>query len=240
MEVRLRAFEVQEGKKMTNFSIARAIQDQLLKDFASRPEFSDWFSRDDVPKAPVVLKPNPRNTELDEKMAQLEENIKRYVVCDLLQAALSDSAIRLQEEKKSWQAIRKPPPEHPPVLTDQELGGGQIKLPDFNLLDEDDGKIRGYLADEAVSFKKVRSRTQQQLQQLRSSLEFEVDQLADNVHKLEQRVSVAGEEADKVLSLSALRLREREDRERRDAGTKEMPIMEVLRSLGNILPDGGG
>ncbi|KAH7110425.1 Mis12-Mtw1 protein family-domain-containing protein [Dactylonectria estremocensis] len=32
---------------------ARAIQDQLLKDFATRSEFSDWFSRDDsVPKAP--------------------------------------------------------------------------------------------------------------------------------------------------------------------------------------------
>jgi kinetochore protein Mis13/DSN1 len=51
----------------------------LLKDFAARSEFSDWFSReDDVPKAPVVLKPNPRNMELDEKLAQLEINVKRY------------------------------------------------------------------------------------------------------------------------------------------------------------------
>ncbi|KAH8650213.1 Mis12-Mtw1 protein family-domain-containing protein, partial [Ilyonectria robusta] len=32
---------------------ARTIQDQLLKDFAARPEFSDWFSRDDsIPKTP--------------------------------------------------------------------------------------------------------------------------------------------------------------------------------------------
>lgn len=61
-----------------NFSVARAIQDQLLKDFAARSEFSDWFSRDDeVPKAPVVLQPNPKNIELDEKMAQLEINVKR-------------------------------------------------------------------------------------------------------------------------------------------------------------------
>lgn len=52
----------------------------MLKDFAERSEFSDWFSRDDAPKAPVVLKPNPRNTELDEKMMQLEANIKRLVV----------------------------------------------------------------------------------------------------------------------------------------------------------------
>jgi kinetochore protein Mis13/DSN1 len=54
----------------------------LLKDFAARSEFSDWFSRedDDAPKAPVVTKPNPRNLELDEKMAQLEINIKRYAI----------------------------------------------------------------------------------------------------------------------------------------------------------------
>ena len=57
--------------------VARAIQDQLLKDFGSKSEFSDWFSRDDAPKAPVVLKPNPRNTELDEKLAQLEKNVQR-------------------------------------------------------------------------------------------------------------------------------------------------------------------
>jgi kinetochore protein Mis13/DSN1 len=67
-----------------------------------------------------------------------------------------------------------------------------------------------------------------------------MDQFADNVHKLEQRVLVADEEADKVLSLSALRLKEREERERASAGTKDMPIMEVLRSLGNILPESGG
>ncbi|PNP56838.1 hypothetical protein FNYG_15323 [Fusarium nygamai] len=57
---------------------ARAIQDQLLKDFAAGSEFSDWFSReDDGPNVPVVLRPNPRNMELDEKLAQLVINIKR-------------------------------------------------------------------------------------------------------------------------------------------------------------------
>ncbi|KAG7403817.1 Kinetochore protein mis13 [Fusarium oxysporum f. sp. rapae] len=45
---------------------ARAIQDQLLKDFAAGSEFSDWFSREeDGPNVPVVLRPNPRNMELD-------------------------------------------------------------------------------------------------------------------------------------------------------------------------------
>ncbi|CAM1500712.1 Fc.00g098740.m01.CDS01 [Cosmosporella sp. VM-42] len=201
---------------------ARAIQDQLLKDFASRSEFSDWFSRDDdVPKAPVILKPNPRNIELDEKMAQLEVKIKR-----------------LQEERKAWLAIRKPPPEQRPLFSERETE--PIILPDFDLLEPEEGKIRGYLADENSSFAALRSKTESRLRKIQSSLEFQIDQLADNVHKLEQRVVVAGKEADKVLSISALRLRQREEREKTSAGTKEMPIMEVLRSLGNILPEGGG
>ncbi|KAL9572208.1 hypothetical protein ACKAV7_003696 [Fusarium commune] len=201
---------------------ARAIQDQLLKDFAAGSEFSDWFSReDDGPNVPVVLRPNPRNMELDEKLAQLEINIKR-----------------LQDEKKAWQAIRKSPSEQPPLFSEGETG--PIVLPDFDLLDPYEGKIRGFLADETASFDAVRSQTESKLRTIQSSLEFQVDQLADNVHKLEQRVLVAGKEADKVLSVSALRLRQREEREKASAGTRDMPVIEVLRSLGNILPEGGG
>lgn len=113
-------------------------------------------------------------------------------------------------------------------------------LPDFDLLDPEEGKIRGFLADEKASFEAVRSQTESRLRTIQSTLEFQVDQLADNVHKLEQRVLIAGKEADKVLSVSALRLRQREEREKASAGTRDMPVIEVLRSLGNILPEGGG
>ncbi|OTA00060.1 hypothetical protein A9Z42_0035740 [Trichoderma parareesei] len=203
---------------------ARAIQDQLLKDFATRSEFSDWFNREDhAPKAPVVMKPNPRNAELDEKMVALQARIKR-----------------LQEEKKAWLAIRKPPPDQPPLFTPQEKDADTITLPDFDLLDPEEGKIRGFLVDETNSFASIRSQTQARLRQIQSSLEFEVDQLADNVHKLEQRVKVAGKEADRVLALSAARLKEREERERKRAGTKDLPIVLVLRSLSSILPEEDG
>jgi kinetochore protein Mis13/DSN1 len=85
---------------------ARAIEDQLLKGVVARSEFSDWFSREDgAPKVPVVLRPNPRNMELDEKLAQLEINIWR-----------------LQDKKKAWQAIRKPTPNQPPLFSEARLG----------------------------------------------------------------------------------------------------------------------
>lgn len=54
------------------------------------------------------------------------------------------------------------------------------------------------------------------------------------------RVMTAGKQADKVLALSSERLKEREEREKAAAGTKELPVMEVLRSLGRILPENGG
>lgn len=59
------------------FSAARAIQDQLLKEFSARSELSDWFSREEAPKPPVVLKPNPRNVDYDAKIAELEAKIER-------------------------------------------------------------------------------------------------------------------------------------------------------------------
>ncbi|KAG7408594.1 Kinetochore protein mis13 [Fusarium oxysporum f. sp. rapae] len=187
---------------------ARAIQDQLFKDFAARSEFSDWFRReDDAPKVSAKLVP--------------VINIKR-----------------LQDEKNAWQAIRNPLPEQPPLFSEGETGG--IVLPDFDLLDPDEGKIGGFLADGTTSFDAVRSETESRLRTIQSSLEFQVDQLPDNVHKLEQRVLVAGKEADKVLSVSALRLRQREEWEKGSAGTRDMPVIEVLRSLGSILPEGGG
>lgn len=145
---------------------------------------------------------------------------------------------RLQEEKKAWLAIWKPPKEQPTLFTEAEPK--EIVLPDFDLLDPEEGRIRGSLADESLSFKTIRSQTESRLRTIQSSLEFQVDQLADNIHKLEQRVLVAGKEADKVLHISALRLRQREEREKKGSSTQDMPMMEVLRSLGKILPEGGG
>ncbi|KAJ5668575.1 uncharacterized protein N7477_007145 [Penicillium maclennaniae] len=57
---------------------ARWIQDELLKDFSTNSELSNWFSREDVnPPTVVVKKPNPRNVQNAEKIKDLEEQIQR-------------------------------------------------------------------------------------------------------------------------------------------------------------------
>jgi len=57
---------------------ARVIKESLLKDFANKSQFSDWFSREEsaVPKK-IIKKPNPRNVEIEENLAGLEARIKR-------------------------------------------------------------------------------------------------------------------------------------------------------------------
>ncbi|CRK11497.1 Kinetochore protein mis13 like [Verticillium longisporum] len=202
---------------------ARAIQELLLKDFANKSECSDWFAREDAPRAPVVLQPNPRNLEHQEKIDQLEQKVKR-----------------LKEEKKKWLSLKKTPiPDISPLFPEQPADSAQkqpVVLPDLKSLEANEAQMLSYLTDPATSFDGHRKTVQTRLLRVQSSLEFKIDQLADSVHKLLQRVDTAGREADKVLALSAKRLKEREHREKSASGTKEMPAMEVLRSLGRLLP----
>lgn len=138
--------------------------------------------------------------------------------------------------------MRQPPIDQPSLFEEEDVNTDgesiSISLPDFDLLDPQEGKMRTYLLSELEPFDSVCSRTEERIRSVQQSLEFEVDQLADNMHKLEQRVLVAGQQADRVLALSATRLKDREDREKKSAGTGEMPMMEVLRGLGRILPEG--
>lgn len=208
---------------------ARAIQDALLKDFGSKSEFSDWFSREDEPsdaagkpKRPVVVKPNPINVEHEQKIAALEKRIKR-----------------LKETRKSWRALQAPLPQVPPLYP-QDGDPKKAPLPDPSLLDAEEAKMLDFLTGPSSSFANLKTTTRSRLHAVQSGVEFKVDHLADSVHKMDLRVVTAGRQADRVLALGSGRLREREEKEREAVGTKEMPTMEVLRSLSRILPENGG
>jgi kinetochore protein Mis13/DSN1 len=58
---------------------ARQIQEELIKDFASKSELSDWWSEREIPVSTVPKKPNPRNVKNEDKIRQLEADIARYV-----------------------------------------------------------------------------------------------------------------------------------------------------------------
>ena len=59
---------------------ARVIQDELLKDFSTNSELSNWFRREEAkPPTVVVMKPNPKNVQNRDKIKELEEQIQRYI-----------------------------------------------------------------------------------------------------------------------------------------------------------------
>jgi kinetochore protein Mis13/DSN1 len=146
-------------------------------------------------------------------------------------------ARRLKAQKKAWQAIAAPLPTPDPLYPDPDPR--KAPLPDSALLEEDEAKMLSALTSPDTAFNSFKRQARSRLQNAQAALEFKVDQLADSVHKLDMRVVTAGREADAVLALSAARLREREQREKSAVGTRDMPVMEVLRSLGRILPEGG-
>lgn len=156
----------------------------------------------------------------------------------LLRLTLIDTDPRLKEEKRAWQALGKPLPEVEPLYPDDDPR--KAPLPDESLLDPEEAKILAALTNPETAFSSFKRQTRSRLQNLQADLEFKVDCLADSVHKLDQRVATAAREADEVLALSASRLKLRDEREKAAVGTKELPTMEVLRSLGRILPEGAG
>lgn len=57
---------------------ARHIQEQLLKEFGTRSEMSDWFSREPTRRRVVLVK-NPLNESNAQRIVELEERIRRSV-----------------------------------------------------------------------------------------------------------------------------------------------------------------
>lgn len=148
---------------------------------------------------------------------------------------------RLKETRKSWRALQIPLPQVSPLHTaDTDLKDIPLAPPEAQLLDSEEAAMLSSLTDPSSSFGQLHSKTRQRLQAVQSSVELTVDRLADSVHKMDLRVATAGRQAERVLALGAERLKEREERERQAAGTRDLPVMEVLRSLGRILPENGG
>jgi kinetochore protein Mis13/DSN1 len=144
----------------------------------------------------------------------------------------ADQTCRLREERDQWKVLAKPPPALPPLFPEntRELSPSQI---DGSLLDPEQAAILAEISSKSAL--DLRNQATDRLKALQSGLEFQV---ADGVHKLEQYQETVGRVADKILALSAVRLEDRDRREKEEIGTRDLPMQEVLRSLSRILPEG--
>lgn len=74
----------------------------------------------------------------------------------------------------------------------------------------------------------------QSLLDSQSNLEYQVDDITNSLYKMEQFGRVADAFGDLVLARVAGKLAERQEATRRAAGTKDISIQEVLKSISHL------
>lgn len=129
---------------------------------------------------------------------------------------------RLRDEKETWLSLLK--------------STSALSLnPDVNLFD-----TSLYLPAES-SFASTLSQSADLLgsakrlvKQHAGEIEFQVDQLIDGIHKLQQYGEAADRLGARVLEDAEKELAKREVRVRQVAGTEALPLQEVLRSLSRL------
>lgn len=207
---------------------ARTIQEELLRDFTSRSEMSDWFSRPEhengstlsAEALALVKKPNPRNLQNAAKLAELEQQVAR-----------------LEKEKEQWSSL---------------LGGLKTSLQeqrqaaearDGQSSQDYDSAVAGIdpkrlesmeqtaCLELAASYAPGYNGTKARVQQVCNSVEFAVDNLAQGVHEAQQFQSIVDKAADRLLAdtAQALERRDKEALERR--GMEKVGVGDILRGI---------
>lgn len=201
---------------------AREIQSQLLKDFSTKSEMSDWFSRNDSTSEPSLPKPNPMNVSNLAKIQDLEQQIAR-----------------LQAERQTWESLLRPPPDSAVLLPPLPLDPPAPSTIDSNLLSDPSQTaaletLQSSTSDFQPSLSAV---TSSRLQGINQNLEFEVDKFAHNVHALGAYKDAAERMAHDVLGMSAEALEKRhQEGKARAAGEGGEPGMrDVLRGLSRVI-----
>ncbi|KAH7113871.1 kinetochore protein-like protein Mis13 [Dendryphion nanum] len=234
-------------KDVNAIMAARAIQQELIDDFANKPELSDWFSREDTAPTKVTKKPNPVNERNQALLEEMEAEVKR-----------------LEEEKAAWEALASsshliPPPQPPPRSETSQFPS--LADIDLSLLDPSQASILSTLQQPSqpqlnptepqpptssttippptsspftFTFS-TPSALQSHLTTLAQTLEPHIDIFADGVHKLEQYRSTAERVADRILGTAALRLEERDGGVKEAVGSEGIGVGDVLRGLAGVL-----
>ncbi|KAJ0423658.1 Mis12-Mtw1 protein family-domain-containing protein [Aspergillus carlsbadensis] len=209
---------------------ARVIQEELLKEFSSNSELSNWFGREDTsPPTVVVKKVNPKNVQNQDKVKELEEQIQK-----------------LQKERHALNALLrpssiprlKPTPEQPPNGQSADRLQADAKPPapqpddqiNLSVLDPSQQQILASIDPEvAKQYQSTQSADQPfepttnlppitpssistRLSRITSRLAPALDSLAAGVHSIELYRSMSDTVSSRVLRICAERLEERDAR----------------------------
>lgn len=212
------------------------IQEELLKDFESNSNLSNWFGREDeAPPAVVVKKPHPKNVQNTEKIKELEEQIQKYVGIFRYPGGTDANAdgYRLQRERHSLNALLRPPSiprVKPPIPKEsdekepsqRQPSASQTDEVDLSILDLSQQKILSSLQQPVTgspsgqsesSFPPIPpSAVSSRLARIADGLGPTLDSLAAGVHDVELYRSMSDRVSSRVLRICAERLDERDAR----------------------------
>ncbi|KAE8167330.1 Mis12-Mtw1 protein family-domain-containing protein [Aspergillus tamarii] len=205
---------------------ARVIQEELLKDFSTNSQLSNWFEREDVnPPAVVVKKPNPKNIQNADKIKELEEQIQR-----------------LQRERHALNALLRPPsiPQIKPSKQQDTAPEGQQEPPqsdsepnprldpepiDLSLLDpsqqriyksidpgKSDTETQAASSSEHILPPITPTAISARLSRITRGLAPTLDSLAAGIHDIELYRTMSDTVSSRVLRICAERLEERDAR----------------------------
>ncbi|KIV78407.1 hypothetical protein PV11_10129 [Exophiala sideris] len=199
-------------------SAARVIQEELLKDLANKSELSDWFNREDSPvlRKPLPQRQNPRNVQNTEKIAELEEQIKRF-----------------RAEKEALEGLLRPPNVvRSEQLETTVLWEDNLQVLDSSLLSKTDAAALDNAQENSTSSDAISHR----LNALYDSLGPTIDKFADGLHTIGQYRTVADDVASTALAICAEKLDRREKEGRKRAlpevqGSPPKDLGSVLRGL---------
>ncbi|KAL9610968.1 MAG: hypothetical protein Q9167_004345 [Letrouitia subvulpina] len=212
---------------------ARAIQQQLLKDFSAKSDMSDWFNRKDTTPPPQPPKPNPKNVANEKKIKELEQQIAR-----------------LTTERETWESLLRPSSREPPLSPPQPAPTASSISPNIlsspaqiSALKTLQSFSTGTTDDQTSgSSSDLLRSTSSRVQRATQNLEFEIDKFASNVHAIGSYQESTERVADEILSIGARALEEREKEGRRRGGAdgeegegQEVGIRDVLRSLSRVI-----
>ncbi|PWY87518.1 hypothetical protein BO70DRAFT_196020 [Aspergillus heteromorphus CBS 117.55] len=206
---------------------ARVIQEELLKEFSSNSELSDWFSREDVnPPTLVVKKENPKNVLNAEKIKELEEHIQK-----------------LQKERHALNALLRPveipplkpsPPQTEPDSNQPSQPSSRPDQIDLSLLEPSQRRLYAQLDPAAAKHppdaeamdtepsapettaailpQMTPSAISTRLSRITSSLAPTLDSLAAGIHDIDLYRAMSDTVSSRVLRICAERLDERDAR----------------------------
>ncbi|KAL8761702.1 MAG: hypothetical protein Q9184_002206 [Pyrenodesmia sp. 2 TL-2023] len=215
---------------------AREIQQQLLKDFSTKSEMSDWFNRKETTPPPQTPKPNPKNVSNEKKIRDLEQQLAR-----------------LQTERQTWETLLRPPshslslspltanPAPQTISSDLLASPSQVSaLTALQSFKAPTPVSASTSTDpDPASLSDLQASTSHRLHQITSTLEFSVDRFATNIHALNAFKDGADRVAGEILAISAEALEERDRQGRRRDGDgeegEEVGMRDVLRGLSRVV-----